>query len=364
MLRYDATTGDFIDAFAEGLNGPSGLLYDAEKDELLVSTLGNFNSELVLRFQASTGAMLNPATIGEGTGESGRTGLGYGPDGNLYVSSFGSEPFFTGAVLQFDGETLAPNGVFALEPFLSGASNFTFRAGETPDTYQLDLVGLFSNNVARFNLAETEGTLAVEDQGLLITSELDFPSAILDLGDGSMLITNLGNDNPQTGPLRPGSIARFDIGSGQFIDTFIAAGGDGSLSQPTALLLMPTDITLDCNMDGFVNAEDLSCTCAGGIDQRNTLLDELNLIAGDFDADGEVAFADFLVLSAAFGTDAAYTSGDVDCNGTVEFADFLIFSSNFGKVASEAAHTVPEPQSATLFIAGLLVLMLFRAQSD
>lgn len=361
VLRYDASTGDFLGTFAEGLNGPSGLLYDADKDELFVSTLGNFDSELVLRYQASTGDALGE--IGVGTGASGRTGLGIGPDDNLYVSSFANGEFFTGAVLQFDGETLAPQGVFALEPFLSGASNFVFRPGESMGTFQLDLVGLFSNNVARFNIVENDGTLAVQDQSLLISTDLDFPSALMDLGDGSMIVTNLGNDNPQTGDLRPGSIARFDITNGQFLDTFIAAGGEGNLSQPTSLLLLPSDITLDCNDDGVVTADDLACTCTGGIDQRNALLDELNLLPGDFNADSEVGFIDFLILSKGFGTAGDYATGDIDCNGAVEFADFLIFSSNFGRSTTAANQTVPEPHAATLFVAGLLGLMWRRRSS-
>lgn len=54
--------------------------------------------------------------------------------------------------------------------------------------------------------------------------------------------------------------------------------------------------------------------------------------AGDFNADGQVAFDDFLILSANFGTNVEpRTSGDADGNGRVEFADFLVLSKNFGK---------------------------------
>lgn len=56
---------------------------------------------------------------------------------------------------------------------------------------------------------------------------------------------------------------------------------------------------------------------------------------GDADGDGEVAFSDFLLLSANFGkqVDAVWADGDFNEDGKVEFADFLILSANFGRTA-------------------------------
>ncbi len=341
VLRYDVETGDFLGTFVDGLQfvGPSGLAYNAEQDELLVSTLGNFDSDVILRYRASTGEFLS--NVGEGTGMSGRTALGYGPDGDLYASSFANGEFFTGAVLRFDGESLAPEGSFALEPFLSGASGFQFRPAEGDGAYQLDLVGLFSSNVARFNLETIDGELAVESQSLLISEGLVFPSDITDLGDGTLIVTNIGNDDPAMGALVSGSIGRFDVASGDFIDTFIASGGEGNITQPSSILLLSS------------SSDEVNCS--DGIDAKNSMLAELNLIDGDFDADGEVGFTDFLLLSKSFGLEADYTSGDIDCNGTVEFADFLAFSNNFGQTSAAAA-SVPEPDSISLLLLGMLVL--------
>ena len=350
VLRYDIDSGDFLGTFADELPGPSGLFFDVEQDEMYVSTLGNFDSELIYRYRASTGELLS--TFGAGTGISGRTAIDLGPDGNLYVGSFANGEFFTGAILAFDRETQSPLGSFALEPFLSGANDFTFRPGDQEHTYQLDLVGLFSNNVARFDVAQDDsGMLSVVGQEVLIAAGLDFPSALMDLGDGSMLITNLGNDNPATGDLRPGSIARFDVASGEFVDTFIAAGGEGNLAQPTALILLPA--TYDCNADGIVDSSDLSCACGADVDG---LLAELNLIPGDLDASGEVDFADFLVLSESFGTVADFSNGDLDCDGQVTFADFLVLSANFGLRSS--TQSVPEPCGHWLALCACLAVVL------
>lgn len=81
-------------------------------------------------------------------------------------------------------------------------------------------------------------------------------------------------------------------------------------------------------------------------------------IPGDIDGNGEVAFADFLILSANFGMPGGPGEGDIDGNGTVEFADFLTLSSNFGQTAGAAA--VPEPSSLSLLGFAALLLLGWR----
>ena len=57
---------------------------------------------------------------------------------------------------------------------------------------------------------------------------------------------------------------------------------------------------------------------------------ELVSTPGDANRDGQVNFADFLILSVAFGTEGGWPSGDFDGDGVVTFSDFLVLSSNFG----------------------------------
>ena len=61
-------------------------------------------------------------------------------------------------------------------------------------------------------------------------------------------------------------------------------------------------------------------------------LDEEDVI-GDTNGDTKVNFADFLVLSANYGskTENGASDGDLDANGLVDFADFLLLSANFGQ---------------------------------
>lgn len=109
---------------------------------------------------------------------------------------------------------------------------------------------------------------------------------------------------------------------------------------------------LDCDGDGSTGVGDLSCAVSAGI--LAPLLEETGIVAGDLDGNGEVAFADFLTLSANFGkVDATYPEGDVDGNGEVAFADFLTLSANFG---STSAASVPEPTGRSLLLFACAVL--------
>ncbi len=92
-----------------------------------------------------------------------------------------------------------------------------------------------------------------------------------------------------------------------------------------------------------------------------------NELLGDLDGDGNVAFADFLVMSANFGNDVdSYADGDVNCDGNVAFDDFLALSANFGQSLAASgevsvAASVPEPSTSTFgFIALTSLTLIIR----
>ena len=116
----------------------------------------------------------------------------------------------------------------------------------------------------------------------------------------------------------------------------------------------------DCNGDGVVDVNDLACVCDEPHAAIEDVLAATGLVHGDIDGDGEVAFADFLVLSDQFGQEGDYTTGDLDCDGTVKFADFLILSDNFGKTFEGTAASVPEPSGMVLWLLGCLAYRVGR----
>ena len=81
---------------------------------------------------------------------------------------------------------------------------------------------------------------------------------------------------------------------------------------------------------------------------------------GDIDGNGEVDFADFLLLSGNFGTAG---EGDLDCSGEVDFADFLTLAANFGQTVA-ATQSVPEPGTAGVLALGLLGCAALRRRRN
>ena len=80
-------------------------------------------------------------------------------------------------------------------------------------------------------------------------------------------------------------------------------------------------------------------------------------IVGDINLDGEVGFADFLILSSNFGQAGDREQGDLNGNGQIDFADFLLLSDNFGQVPQFASRAPQEP-------AVDVVLALFDPDDD
>gem|GEM_PF-5366413 len=95
----------------------------------------------------------------------------------------------------------------------------------------------------------------------------------------------------------------------QDVDAVFAAASSGS-----------SDLGFDVDSDGAVAAKD------------GTFIVEsvLNTKLGDFDLNGKIEFADFLVLSTNFGKAGTYAEGDADGDGMVAFSDFLLLSTEFG----------------------------------
>ncbi|MGA9379353.1 MAG: hypothetical protein WBV73_11340 [Phormidium sp.] len=111
ILRYDGTTGQFIDVFATGnqqaggLNGPNGMifgpdgyLYITTQGSVAINGVADFSAGLpsqVLRYDIKTGegrVIASPEAAPIGNGFVSLLGLAFGPnDGLLYVSDFAND---------------------------------------------------------------------------------------------------------------------------------------------------------------------------------------------------------------------------------------------------------------------------------
>jgi hypothetical protein len=68
------------------------------------------------------------------------------------------------------------------------------------------------------------------------------------------------------------------------------------------------------------------------VDKVDAAFRDGDVLLGDADGDGEVAFADFLIVSKNFGSNsAALADGDFNDDDNVDFADFLLLAMNFGR---------------------------------
>ena len=134
VLKFDADTGAFLGVFVPagsgGLNGPTGLTFGPD-GHLYVSSFVFNNS--VLKYHGRNGRFLG-VFVSEGSGGlQGPMDLSFGPDGNLYVVSS-----YAGGVFRYDGRTGAFIDHFTTEPSggegIRWRGNFMYASSHNDDT--------------------------------------------------------------------------------------------------------------------------------------------------------------------------------------------------------------------------------------
>jgi len=150
-------------------------------------------------------------------------------------------------------------------------------------------------------------------------------------------------------------------------DPEITLGPIGFKNGVSALRGLFGKNSYDVNQDGLLNSSDVDEIC-GAVGSNNTGFDfntdglvnvsdvetwlDANFTSnGDANLDGEVAFSDFLTLTAGFASNDAdssmWSDGDFNCDQSVNFPDFLILTSNFGSIGrtlpANSIESVPEP---------------------
>ncbi len=193
VLRYDADSGVFIDTFVTsgsgGLDEPHGSL-ERCADVLVCS----FATDQVLRYDRATGAFID-VFIDNTDGLDNPVSIQHGPDGNLYVSSQGSDE-----ILRY-----TPDGVF-IDVFvtnravLDGPSGFAFG----PDG-RWYVAGRFSGNVIAY-----DGTTGAFDALIADTTD--------GLGAGSTFGLMIGS-NDDVYVVSDNAVWRYDLDTAAFVAT-------------------------------------------------------------------------------------------------------------------------------------------------
>jgi sugar lactone lactonase YvrE len=202
LVEYDGSTGQYVQLI-DNVVTPRGIVVGPNGNLFVASA----NGHRVLEYDFDNG--LQPTTfVAENSGGlRSPHGLTFGPDGNLYVTSFRQEF----KVYRYDGETGAFMDVFASYPLEPGwARDITF--GPDGNLYVSTLfLGVFRFDsqsgvpLGRFAFDESLGPIAGITFG----------------PDGRLYAAAPALDE----------IVRFDGRSGEFIDTFVAAGA-GGLDDP------------------------------------------------------------------------------------------------------------------------------------
>ena len=84
-------------------------------------------------------------------------------------------------------------------------------------------------------------------------------------------------------------------------------------------------------------------------------------LAGDFNSDGTVDSADYTVWRDALGQAGAGLSADANADGVVNQTDYQVWAANFTGIDLAPSAAVPEPVSALLLVAAVLLSVSERA---
>lgn len=242
VFRVDETNGNvssFVASGSGGLSTPDGLAYGPDGN-LYVSSA---DTNQVLRYNGSTGSFIDVFA----SSNINRAGfLSFGPDQNLYVCSSNS-----GQVLRFNGQTGAFMDVFASSPQLTLPAGLAwndgllyvtdFNGGQVVrfDASSGSFVDVWSTDPVNpiYPLFDRDGNFLVADYGAsriiqydengnvvstLTSAMMNGPVGMLELHDGSLLVTSWNNHR----------ILRFDRDTGSVISNW------GGISRPNDVIFM------------------------------------------------------------------------------------------------------------------------------
>ncbi len=317
VLRYDGTTGAFVDTFVPkqsgGMNQPYGVLFGPDgngdgRQDLYVST-GEFGGpgqlKAVLRYDGVTGRFMDEFTMGGDL--KGPTGIIFGPDGNLYVATLTGGA--GGRVARYDALTGAFLGDF-VPPGSGGLrapSGMVFGpAGKNPTKLDLYVSSRATHSILRYDGAT--GAFLEE----FVTSGsggLDTPQGLTFGPDGNLYVASSAIlTNNARGVLRFQGPAGATPGA--FLDAFVPADS-GELKTPFGVIFGP-DGNRDGHLDLYVTNSEFNGNSSNG---KNATVKRYDGVTGalidTFVAAGSGGLDDaqFLTFTETDPVSLAYTGG-------------------------------------------------------
>jgi GH35 family endo-1,4-beta-xylanase len=138
-----------------------------------------------------------------------------------------------------------------------------------------------------------------------------------------------------------------------------------SWTTPTQNLVVGPDGTIDLHgfwgdYDLTINGHSLPLTLSKG-----TTLYSVAVAPGDYNADGHVDAADYIVWRRALASTADLRA-DGNANGVVDVGDFDVWRSHFGYVygsGTSLSTAVPEPSTVAMIVIGMLASLTARRRS-
>ena len=308
---YDPATGMasnptiFADATG-GLEFPNDIQFSPDGSKVYVANLNGGVSRFNADGSSAGSKLLLPSSV-EGVATQ-TSSMSFTPAGELLAGAF-QEPSGEGGGIAISNSSVSAFPGFLVEPrpVINGATGLMIHDG------YLYVSGLFSFNIRRFALSSGQ-----MDSSWAITG-VSFPQDLAEAPDGNGFLAGiLGFTNGS------GNISRYAF-NGTFLNTFAVPSEDG-FTEATAFVVVPTPLIGDFNEDGIVDA------------------------------------ADYVVWRKASPTD---TLPNDDTPGAVDASDFDDWRANFGKSepassAALGAEPVPEPAGVLLLFIAILAGSMVR----
>ncbi len=229
---YTMLSSDFIAAGSGGLSNPSSLIF-GPNGNLFVASAG---SNSVIQYNGSTGALIGTFVSSGLGGLADPYGLTFGPNGNLFVTSSNNQ------VIEYSGTTGALIGIFVT----SGSGGLSSPRGLVFGGDGNLLVASYNTSQILQYSGTTGAFIRVFNEA---ASEPSFPWGVRIGPNGNVFVSE--NSNPS---LRARVIEYFP--DGRYYMRYVR-GENSGLNNPTGFAFMPVSPN-DCNRNGILDACDIS----------------------------------------------------------------------------------------------------------